>query len=84
MKKSQVPEGEITQIPIDAELQSLLLQITNCRARLLKYQKSIQNRDLYDFLEDKIGNVNDNLIDAISGLSLVLSDRMSCQLIDNQ
>lgn len=84
MKENQVPEGGAAQLPIDEELQTILLQIANSRAQLLKYQKNIQNRDLYDFLEDKIGRVNDNLVNAISGLSLVLSDRMSCQLIDNQ
>lgn len=84
MKEIQIPEGGAAQLPIDEELQTILLQIANSRAQLLKYQKNIQNRDLYDFLEDKIGRVNDNLVNAISGLSLVLSDRMSCQLIDNQ
>lgn len=84
MKENQIPECGAAQLPIDEELQTILMQIANCRDWLLNYQNNIQCRDLYELLEEKIGHINDKLVDVISGLSLVLSDRMSCQLIDHK
>lgn len=84
MKENQIPEGESARIPIDAELQSILLQITNCRARLTTYMKYLKDRDLYDLLDENYVKLNDNLVDAIYGLALLIADCTSYSLIENR
>lgn len=77
-------ERGTAQIPIDAELQSILLQVTNSRAQLNNYLQAIRDRHLFDLIEDEVGKVNDDLVNAITGLSMVLADRMSYQIIENK
>ncbi|WP_418671895.1 hypothetical protein [Alistipes putredinis] len=75
---------ETAQLPINGELQTILLQVANSRAQLNNYLQAIRDRHLFDLVEDEVGKINDNLANAISGLSLVLSDCMSYQLIENK
>ena len=77
-------ERGTAQIPIDAELQSILLQFTNSREHLNNYLQAIRDRHLFDLIEDEVGKVNDDLVNAITGLSMVLADRMSYQIIENK
>lgn len=82
--ESQVSERGAAQLPINGELQAILLQVANSRAQLNNYLQAIRDRHLFDLVEDEVGKINDNLANAISGLSLVLSDCMSYQLIENK
>lgn len=84
MKQNQVPERGSAQLPINEELQEILLQIANSRAQLSNYLQAIRDRHLFDLIEDEVEQINENLVNAISGLSLVLSDCMSYQLIENK
>ena len=81
MNESQVSERGAAQLPISGELQTILLQVANSRAQLNNYLQAIRDRHLFELVENEVGKINDNLANAISGLSLVLSDCMSYQLL---
>jgi len=85
MNENQVSVRELApQIPVEPELQSILLQITESRARLQKYLKAIKDRGLFEIMNDNSGSVNDQLTNAIYGLSLLMSDWLAYKLIENK
>ena len=84
MKENQVPESGAEQLPIDEELKSILLQITNCRARLTAYMKLLKDRELFELLDENCRKVTDDLIDVIYGITLLIADCTSYSLIENR
>lgn len=54
------------ELPIDNELSTVLLQVTNARARLLNFHESISDRRTYEWFADRVGKADDSLLDAMN------------------
>jgi hypothetical protein len=83
--KEQTPAAQMPQtIPIDPELQSILLQVVDCRTRLHNFQKSIRDRALYEFMSEIFRKTDDCLTDCVGNLSVFMSDWVSYKLLDDK
>lgn len=70
------------QIPMDRELQDILMLASACRKRLRAYTDAIHDRKLYHSIEDAAQDADEHLADAITNISQFATNEMIFRLVD--
>ena len=83
MKNNNETAANAPLIPVDRELQEILMQVHAARMRLIGYVDSIRDRNLYMMIEKPAEDARENLTDAISAISQFAADQMAFYLIEN-
>ena len=83
MKNNNETAANAPLIPVDRELQEILMQVHAARMRLIEYVDSIHDRNLYMMIEKPAEDARENLMDAISAISQFAASQMAFYLIEN-
>lgn len=72
----------IQPMPVDRELQEILMQTHECRKRLQAYTNSIHDRALFQSIEDSALDAAECMANAITSISQFAANEMIFRLIN--
>lgn len=70
-------------IPVDPELQEMVLKVYDCRKRLRAYADAIHDQRLYLSIEDSFTAADECLVNAITSISKLAANEMISRLVDD-
>lgn len=90
MKNNQISTGcvpadpapTLPLIPVDRELQEILMTTHTCRCRLQAYVESIHNRQLHEMVRDSADTARSDLVNAITAMSQLAANQIAFRLTE--